>query len=167
MTNILLLSFLFTTACSSLNSAQKHELTEWKGQNLKVEEKNESLAAGLNVLPGIGDFYNGNIGLGVVNLLTWPLSILWAPVGGASGAAEVNYYSTKSQVDQLTKNRQGVINELQSAAMTKQITSDEFYIASQRVNNMNLHDFKNNHSIIEFVPRLGQEFNRLPSSQEK
>jgi hypothetical protein len=51
------------------------------------EEKvaNPSLAGGLNLLPGIGNFYlaSGNGGesahyiYGTLNLLTWPLSILW------------------------------------------------------------------------------------------
>jgi hypothetical protein len=167
LSTVIILSLLISTGCSSLNSAQKHELAEWESENLKVENKSEGLAAGLNVLPGIGDFYNGNIGLGVVNLLTWPASILWAPVGGASGAAEVNYYSTKAQVDKLSKKKQATINELQAAAMTNTITRDEFYIASEKVKNMDLSDFKKNHSISELVPRLGQEMGRVPSSKAK
>jgi outer membrane murein-binding lipoprotein Lpp len=166
--NAIVIALLISTGCTSLNSAQKHELAEWEGEKLKVEHKNESLAAGLNVLPGIGDFYNGNVGLGIVNLLTWPASILWAPVGGATGAAEANYFMTKAHVDKLTKKRQATINELQAAAMTKQITNDEFYIASQKVNNMQLNDFSNkNYTVFELVPRLGQEMGRIPSSNQK
>lgn len=160
-----ILSLLISTGCSSLNSAQKHELAEWNAENLKVEEKSEGLAAGLNVLPGVGDFYNGNIGLGVVNLLTWPISILWAPVGGASGAAEVNYYSTKAQVDKLSKKKQSTLNELQSAAMTRTITQEEFYFAAEKVKNMQLIDFKNDYSVSELVPRLGM--GRIPSGKNK
>ena len=167
LSKVLVLLLLISTGCSSLNSAQKRELSEWESENLKVEDKNEGLAAGLNVLPGIGDFYNGNIGLGVVNLLAWPASILWAPVGGASGAAEVNYYSTKAEVDKLSKKKQATINELQSAAMTNTITRDEFYIASEKVKIMHLSDFKKNHTISEIVPRLGQEMGRVPSSKPK
>jgi len=156
---------LISTGCSSLNSTQKRELAEWDSQNLKVEEKNEGLAAGLNVLPGIGDFYNGNIGLGVVNLLFWPASVLWAPVGGASGAAEANYYATKSQVDSLSKKRDSTLNDLQAAAMTKQITHDEFYIASQKIKTMNLIDFNKTYTVNDFVPRLNMELVRIPASK--
>jgi hypothetical protein len=163
----LIVALLISTGCSSLNSAQKHELAEWEGENLKVEQKNEGLAAGLNVLPGVGDFYNGNVGLGVVNLLAWPLSILWAPVGGASGAQEVNYFMTKAHVERLSKKRQATINELQASAMTKQITSDEFYIATQKVNTMQLTEFEKKHTVFELVPRLGQEIGRVPTSNKK
>jgi len=31
----------------------------------------------LSILPGGGQFYNGQIGLGIVNFLFWPWSILW------------------------------------------------------------------------------------------
>lgn len=166
-TTLLVLSLFISTGCSSLNSSQKHELAEWESEDLKVETKSEGLAAGLNILPGVGDFYNGNIGLGVVNLLTWPVSILWAPVGGASGAAEVNYYSTKARVDKLSKKKQETINELQAAAMTNTISRDEFYIATEKVKNMELSDFKKSHPISEFVPRLGYEMGRVPSSKRK
>jgi hypothetical protein len=167
LTTISILFLLISTGCSSLNSAQKHELAEWESDNLKVESKSEGLAAGLNVLPGIGDFYNGNVGLGIANLLAWPFSILWAPVGGATGAAEVNYYSTKAQVDKLSRKKQATINELQAAAMTNTITREEFYIASEKVKNMQLNDFRKDHSVSDFVPRLSQEIGRIPSSKSK
>lgn len=166
-TVILIFSLGVTTSCTSLNSTQSRELAEWKSQNLKVEEKNEALAAGLNVLPGIGDFYNGNIGLGVVNLLSWPVSVLWAPIGGASGAAETNYYSTKTHVENLTKKKQALITDLQSAAMMKQITSEEYYIATEKIKNMNLSEFKDGKSISDFVPKIYQDHTRIPSSMNK
>lgn len=156
---------LVSTSCSSLNSSQKRELADWDLKDLKVEEKSEGLAAGLNVLPGVGDFYNGNIGLGVVNLLFWPVSILWAPVGGASGAAEVNYYSTKNYVDTLETQRKNLELELQTALMTKQISNEEFFIASQKIKTMQLKEFKKSHTYMEFIPRLGDS--RIPSSLPK
>ncbi|HXH31881.1 MAG TPA: hypothetical protein VNJ01_13815 [Bacteriovoracaceae bacterium] len=167
LTQVIILTVLASTGCTSLNSSQKRELSEWKGQDLKVEEKNEALAAGLNVLPGIGDFYNGNVGLGVVNLLFWPASVLWAPIGGATGAEEANYYVTKSHVDTLSKKQQTVLNDLQAAAITKQITEEEFFIASQKVKNMHLKDFKQGISVGDIVPRLINDTSRIPSSLKK
>ena len=35
-------------------------------------------------MPGGGSFYGREYGLGVVNLLFWPLSSLWDPVSGHS-----------------------------------------------------------------------------------
>lgn len=67
-----------TTGCATgLNSAQESELASYRAKNLAVEEKSPGLAAGLGLLPGGGSFYGRAYGFGVVNLLFWPLSILW------------------------------------------------------------------------------------------
>ena len=39
-TTLLVLSLFISTGCSSLNSAQKHELAEQESDNLKIENKN-------------------------------------------------------------------------------------------------------------------------------
>lgn len=91
---LILISISLFTSCASINSAQKAQIAEWKGEGVYVEAKSPSLAAGLNCVLGIGDFYNGNIGYGIANLLTWPLSILWAPVGGYDGALLRNWEET-------------------------------------------------------------------------
>lgn len=39
--------------------------------------------------------------MGVVNLLFWPLSILWDPVSGHSAAETINYHATKHHVGKL------------------------------------------------------------------
>lgn len=163
----LITAILLTTSCTSLHHAQRQELAEWEAESLKVEHKNAALAAGLNVLPGFGDFYNGNIGLGIVNLLFWPASVLWAPVGGATGAEEANYYVTKFQVDKLTKKRQSLLNDLQAASMTKQITNDEYFLASQKVNTMQLSTFKTDIRVTDLIPRMNIQMLRLPTSVDR
>ena len=90
MKKYLILSFLILSiSCTHLNKSEKEDLRELKSYGIREsdEEKvaNPSLAGGLNLLPGIGNFYlaSGNGGesahyiYGTLNLLTWPLSILW------------------------------------------------------------------------------------------
>lgn len=93
-----------TTGCATgLNSAQESELASYRARNLAVEEKRPGLAAGLGLLPGGGSFYGRAYGFGVVNLLFWPLSILWDPVSGHDAAEMINYQATKAHVATLKK----------------------------------------------------------------
>ena len=93
-----------TTGCATgLNSAQESELASYRARNLAVEEKSPGLAAGLGLLPGGGSFYGRAYGFGVVNLLFWPLSILWDPVSGHDAAELINYQATKARVAALKK----------------------------------------------------------------
>ncbi|MDD2113581.1 MULTISPECIES: hypothetical protein [Pseudomonas] len=93
-----------TTGCATgLNSAQESELASYRARNLAVQEKNPGLAAGLGLLPGGGSFYGRAYGFGVVNLLFWPLSILWDPVSGHDAAEMINYQATKAHVATLKK----------------------------------------------------------------
>lgn len=93
-----------TTGCATgLNSAQESELASYRARNLAVEEKSPGLAAGLGLLPGGGSFYGRAYDFGVVNLLFWPLSILWDPVSGHDAAEMINYQATKAHVATLKK----------------------------------------------------------------
>ncbi|WP_063912769.1 MULTISPECIES: hypothetical protein [unclassified Pseudomonas] len=93
-----------TTGCATgLNSAQESELASFRARNLAVEEKSPGLAAGLGLLPGGGSFYGRAYGFGVVNLLFWPLSMLWDPVSGHDAAEMINYQATKAHVATLKK----------------------------------------------------------------
>jgi len=91
------------TGCATVSSSQKMDIAEWKADGVYVEEKSPSLAAGLNCVLGAGDFYNGNVGYGIANLLTWPLSIFWAPVGGYDGALAKNWEETQMHVKRADK----------------------------------------------------------------
>ena len=93
-----------TTGCATgLNSAQESELASYRARNLAVEEKSPGLAAGLGLLPGGGSFYGRAYGFGVVNLLLWPISILWDPVSGHDAAEMLNYQATKAHLATLKK----------------------------------------------------------------
>ncbi|MEC4560141.1 hypothetical protein [Pseudomonas inefficax] len=93
-----------TTGCATgLNSAQESELASYRARNLAVQEKSPGLAAGLGLLPGGGSFYGRAYGFGVVNLLLWPISILWDPVSGHDAAEMLNYQATKAHIATLKK----------------------------------------------------------------
>lgn len=103
LTHIMLVgAILGSTGCASgLNSYQKNELRHYEAAGLMVEEKNPAVGTALGLLPGGGSFYGREYGLGVVNLLFWPLSILWDPVSGHSAAETINYHATKHHVSKL------------------------------------------------------------------
>lgn len=86
---------------SGLNSQQKTELRQYEARGQAVQEKNPGTGAALGLLPGGGSFYGREYGLGVVNLLFWPLSILWDPVSGYDAAESINYHATKANVAKL------------------------------------------------------------------
>jgi uncharacterized membrane protein len=101
-----------TTGCASgLNSVQEAELARYRANNLAVEEKSPGLAAGLGILPGGGSFYGRSYGFGVVNLLFWPLSILWDPVSGYDAAESINYQATKAHVNSLKRREMDLLDE--------------------------------------------------------
>lgn len=163
MRYLFLLLLFPVVGCSSLNHSQKREYKEWKSAGLAQETKNEGLAAGLNVLPGIGDFYNGNIGLGVVNLLAWPFSVLWAPVGGATGAEEVNYYETKTVVSRFEKNKTESVNLLLHAFTSQQLTKEQYVFLSQKFQRMDLKEFDKVQYYQDYIHLVNNEV-RVPAS---
>lgn len=115
-----------------LTSGQSQELRAYQGKGLAVEEKNVGAAAALGLLPGGGSFYTRNYGLGVVNLLFWPISILWDPISGVNGAKAINYYATKEVVN---KHEQYDLNQLDDSLMTGAMTKEEYVMAKRKVQN--------------------------------
>ena len=101
-----------TAGCASgLNTVQESELAHYRANNLAAEEKNPGLAAGLGILPGGGSFYGRSYGFGVVNLLLWPISILWDPVSGYNAAESINYQTTKAHVNGLKRREMDQLDE--------------------------------------------------------
>jgi hypothetical protein len=96
---------LFMTGCTGLTRYEKAELMELKHKHgISVDNPQTELweapkspvaAAALNILPGVGNFYlctieSHHCTLGVLNLLLWPLSVLWAIPDGAVSANALN-----------------------------------------------------------------------------
>ncbi|MBI9018313.1 MAG: hypothetical protein JEZ07_13755 [Phycisphaerae bacterium] len=96
---ILLAVFMvINTGCVSLSPAEKIGYPILKNAGLTEEHDNNSMPALggiLNILPGVGNFYlaaagdeTPQIAYGVVNLLFWPISVVWGiPEGIIDGAA--------------------------------------------------------------------------------
>ena len=101
--------------CTTLTRQETMQLRELQAQGVTVDrpvgnyEKPASpVAAGaLNLLPGVGNFYLGTgnaaessqVLYGFLNLLSWPLSIIWAVPEAAIDADNINkrellYYYT-------------------------------------------------------------------------
>jgi TM2 domain-containing membrane protein YozV len=46
----------------------------------------------MSLLPGGGQFYNGQIGLGILNLIFWPLSYFWSIPSAILDAKSIRIY---------------------------------------------------------------------------
>ncbi|GAA4652442.1 hypothetical protein GCM10023116_47260 [Kistimonas scapharcae] len=127
----LALCMAFLSGCATgLNSYQEHEMRYYHANGMSVEEKNPTTAAALGFLPGGGSFYTREPGLGVLNLLTWPLSIFWDPVSGYNGASSINYYATKANIKRL-KNKD--LRRLEEKLQTKTISMEQYMLEKRRI----------------------------------
>ena len=109
---VVVLSLLLASSffgCATLSSNDKAKIEEVKACGLSVphdELKSPGAAGFLNILPGFGNFYlasgtdeGSQWAIGFVNLLTWPISIVWGIPEAAIDAGIINkknsvyYYS--------------------------------------------------------------------------
>jgi hypothetical protein len=127
-----LIVFVFASCASHINSNQDRQLSIIKQSSPEfyVEEKNPTTAMWLGLLPGGGSFYTRQYGYGAVNLLTWPLSVLWDPFNGEGGAKDLNYELTMMKIK---KSKQEEMSKLEDEYMRKRINSEEFYLKSKRL----------------------------------
>ena len=89
--------------CESVTQSEKEILADLRHFTIDIEEEySRGTAMSLNFLPGVGNFYLGQTGYGVLNLLTWPVSILWGMPQAWVDATRLNekytvdYYRTRS-----------------------------------------------------------------------
>lgn len=120
---VMMVGILGVGCATGLNSMQKQEYMEYKANGLLVEEKSPGLAAALGILPGGGSFYTRNYGVGIVNLLFWPWSILWDPISGHDGAEFINYYVTKASI---SKNMRRDVQNLDDKLLTGTVNNDQY-----------------------------------------
>ena len=102
---------MFSSGCATLNSRQKSELQAMKASDLHVEEKSPGTATALGFLPGGGSFYTHQWGIGILDLLLWPFSILWDPIIGYEGALVINYDESKFNAKRHMKKEIDVLDE--------------------------------------------------------
>lgn len=130
---------LLTSGCATdLNSFQKAELKAYESRGMAVQEKNPGTAAALGLLPGGGSFYSREYGFGVVNLLFWPLSILWDPVNGYDSAQTINYNATKAHVAKL---RDRELDELDEKLASAQIDLTKYTLEKRKISDKYSADF--------------------------
>ena len=83
------------TACNSLSQHEQQQYDNLISQGASPQTPhNPALAAGLNLLPGIGDLYNGEYGAFALDLLLWWPSVVWAVPQGAITADNYNKKAT-------------------------------------------------------------------------
>ena len=140
MKRLLVASLIFLSACTSLTMQEKHTLRSLKTHGITVDTPtgnwerpaNPAGTALLNLLPGIGNFYlaSGNGGqsehflYGTLNLLTWPISVVWGIPEAAVDANRINereliYFYTFDESGQLALqdknlrlNNRGLVEEI-------------------------------------------------------
>lgn len=112
-----LVAFMVTGCASGINKKQKLDYEIYKARGLAQEEKSPAAGAAFGLLPGGGSFYGREYGLGVVNLLFWPLSILWDPVSGVNASERINYIATKQYVEQERTRETNQLNQNRMAGL--------------------------------------------------
>jgi len=108
---IILAASLISGCATGLNSMQEREYIAMKSDHVLVEEKNPTAGAVLGILPGGGSFYAREPGFGIVNLLFWPLSILWDPISGYEGSKAINYDITKQKLKKEMKSEVSALDD--------------------------------------------------------
>ena len=111
------------SGCSTLNSKQKIEYDQMKQDSALIEEKNPAAGAALGILPGFGAFYARQPIVGVVDLLLWPVSILWDPIVGYEGSKKINYEITTAY---LKREKEKELAELENRKLLEEITKEEY-----------------------------------------
>ncbi len=82
-------------ACRGLEPWQEAEYQNIKAAGLPpIEPKSPAAAGALNILPGIGDAYNGVWGAFACNLLLWPISVVWGIPEAVATAENINKQET-------------------------------------------------------------------------
>jgi len=128
---ILGIMIALTTACATpLNSIRNREYATFERKNVLVEEKKPVLGAVLGILPGGGSFYAGEYTTGVIDLLTWPLSVLWDPVNGYQASKTFNYDETV--LIQKSKKEKELV-ALEDELATDQIDNTEYIIEKRKL----------------------------------
>ena len=81
--------------CRSMESWQEAEYGNIRAAGLPEFHPKSPAAAGvLNLLPGIGDAYNGEWGAFACNFLLWPVSVVWGIPEAAVTASNINRQDT-------------------------------------------------------------------------
>ena len=122
---------IVVSGCASgLNNMESKRYAQYKARGVLVEEKNPNTGALLGLLPGGGSFYAREPALGVLNLLAWPLSIIWDPISGFQGSRSINYTATEVS---LNRSKQKALNDLSDEMAAGNIDSQEYLLRKRKI----------------------------------
>lgn len=99
----------------AMSSEQKQHIRTLEQQAASIghpeikyqQTKDPDTAFGLGFILGLGYFYADSPGKGIASLLTWPLSITWAPFGAYNTALEDNIAAFEARVQVAKDERLG------------------------------------------------------------
>jgi len=111
------------SGCVSLTPAQRAQFAAMKADGVAVQERSPVVGAVLGILPGGGSFYTQQWGLGVVDFLAWPYSVLWDPFAGYAGAEAINYEASRVHARRL---KAAQLAELDQLLDELQIPQDDY-----------------------------------------
>jgi hypothetical protein len=120
---LVILALSLMIGCTTLTPQQSNEYNMMERDGVLIEEKNPTTGALLGMLPGGGAFYGREPIVGAVDLLAWPLSILWDPIVGHQMSKTVNYNLT---VSSLRKAKQKELNELENQKDLEKISKVDY-----------------------------------------
>ena len=136
---LLMATFLFS-ACTSLTHQERNTLYSLKAHGITVDKPagnweapaSAGAAGALNLLPGVGNFYlaMGDGGdsdqylYGFLNLLFWPISVVWGIPEAGIDASRINereliYFYTFNNAGKLALQKRGL--ELTASGELKEI----------------------------------------------
>jgi len=121
---------LLAGCASGLNSVEKRRYMAYEAQGMLVKEKSPTAGAWLGLLPGGGSFYAREPGLGVVNLLFWPASILWDPISGYNGSQSINYVISTAEIERL---KRAELNALSEQFAMEQVTQKQYLLQQSKI----------------------------------
>lgn len=106
LTVCLLLCVVVSMGCVHLTQEQIDLYEEMIAAGEPVSGYPNMLVSGaLSILPGGGQFYNGQIGLGIVDLMFWPLSYFWSIPVAILDAKAIRIYRNAERWRAIKKQR--------------------------------------------------------------
>lgn len=104
---VLLAAVCLTSGCVHLTQEQIDLYEEMVAAGEPVSGyPNMFVSGALSILPGGGQFYNGQIGLGIVDLMFWPLSYFWAIPSAILDAKAIRIYRNAERWRAIKKQRE-------------------------------------------------------------
>lgn len=164
-TLVSVITLLSLCSCASLNNRQERELKSWEQEGVSVQDKDPTTGAWLGILPGVGSFYTGQIGLGIVDLLTWPISVCWDPAAGYQGAKVRNWEASSVYVDKLEKNRTIALDKLEDLRERNAITDIDYNQMRRQIKDASLKDFESGYDVESKIRRPASTGTKSPKAE--